>query len=101
MGEIRVGRPTKSNIRQNIVEILSTINNAYGYDIFKNYNKIFPPVHMRSIYYHLKKGIETGEFVTHKISKESGDFSLETVLRKSITLSVQTQKQKAMRELRG
>ena len=30
---------------------------------------------MRSIYYHLKKGLETNEFVTHKIVNEPGDFS--------------------------
>lgn len=30
---------------------------------------------MRSIHYHLKKGLETGEFVVKAIKKESGDYS--------------------------
>jgi len=47
------GRPVKSEIRQNIVEILFYLKRAYGYDIYKVYIKIFPKVTLRSIYYHL------------------------------------------------
>jgi hypothetical protein len=69
------GRPIKSEIRQNIVEILYFMKRGYGYDIYKAYIAIFPKVTMRSIYYHLKKGTELGEFRVEKIEKEKGDYS--------------------------
>ena len=69
------GRPVKSQIRKNIVEILFYIKKAYGYDIYKTYVKIFPKVTLRSIYYHLKKGLSTGEFQILNIEKEKGDYS--------------------------
>jgi len=50
------GRPVKSEIRQNIVEILYFMKQGYGYEIYKVYVAIFPKVTMRSIYYHLRKG---------------------------------------------
>jgi|TARA_B100001971_G_C17855321_1_gene365530 hypothetical protein len=69
------GRPVKSQIRQNIIEILYFLKKGYGYDIYKTYRSIFPAVTIRSIYYHLKKGNDLGEFKIHKIEKEKGDFS--------------------------
>ena len=69
------GRPVKSEIRQNIVEILYFMKEGYGYDIYKAYVVIFPKVTMRSIYYHLKKGIDLHEFKVSKIEKEKGDYS--------------------------
>ena len=69
------GRPVKSEIRQNMVEILYFIKKAYGYEIYKIYTAIFPKVTLRSIYYHLKKGIALNEFEVHKIEKEKGDYS--------------------------
>ncbi len=69
------GRPTKSVIRQNIIEILHYLGEGYGYDLAKIYNEIFAPVTMRSIYYHLRKGVQTNEFIIHRIQKEKGDFS--------------------------
>jgi hypothetical protein len=69
------GRPAKSEIRQNIIEILFFIKKGYGYDIYKIYREIFAPVTMRSIYYHLKKGLQLGEFKIDKIEKEKGDYS--------------------------
>ncbi|MFH2020767.1 MAG: hypothetical protein ABIJ34_05095 [archaeon] len=69
------GRPVSSIIRQNIVEILAHIGKGYGYDIYKNYLKIYPKVTLRSIYYHLKKGLITGEFEIEKIEREKGDYS--------------------------
>ena len=44
------GRPIKSAIRQNVVEILYFLKKGYGYDIYKAYRDIFPAVTMRSIY---------------------------------------------------
>ena len=69
------GRPVKSEIRQNMVEILYFLKKGYGYYIYKVYKSIFPKVTMRSIYYHLKKGTELGEFAVHKIEKEKGNYS--------------------------
>ena len=69
------GRPIKSVIRQNIVEILYFLKQGYGYDIYKIYMAVFPKVTMRSIYYHLKKGTELGEFKIKEIKSEKGDYS--------------------------
>jgi len=69
------GRPIKSIIRQNIIEILYFLKQAYGYDIYKVYINVFPKVTMRSIYYHLKKGVALEEFKVNKIEKEKGDYS--------------------------
>ena len=69
------GRPPRSIIRQNIIEILFIMGDGYAYDIYKHYSAIFPAVTMRSIYYHLKKGTQTQEFVIKDIKKEKGDYS--------------------------
>lgn len=69
------GRPLNSQIRENIVEILYFMKKAYGYDIYKHYVNVFPKVTLRSIYYHLKKGIELGVFEIEKIEREKGDYS--------------------------
>jgi len=69
------GRPVKSRIRQNIVEILYFLDKGYGYDIYKTYRALFPKVTLRSIYYHLKKGTRIGEFKVNKVKLEKGDFS--------------------------
>jgi hypothetical protein len=69
------GRPVNSQIRQNMVELLFYIGKAYGYDLYKHYVEIFPKVTLRSIYYHLKKGVDIGEFEIEKIEKEKGDYS--------------------------
>jgi hypothetical protein len=69
------GRPVKSAIRQNISEILFYIRKGYGYDIYRIYLEIFPKVTLRSIYYHLRKGVDLGEFEIDGIEKEEGDYS--------------------------
>jgi len=69
------GRPLKSSVRQNIIELLHYKQKAYGYEIYKAYKALFKEVTMRNIYYHLKKGIETGEFKVEKVEKQSGDYS--------------------------
>ena len=69
------GRPLKSDVRQNIVEILHYKKRAHGYEIYKYYKELFPEVTMRNIYYHLKKGLTTGEFKVEKVEKQSGEYS--------------------------
>ncbi len=70
-----MARPTKSNIRQNIVEILSMMKSGYGYQIYKEYRELFPKATMRSIYYNLRKGVLTKEFEIEKITKVTGEYS--------------------------
>ncbi len=69
------GRPFGSVVRQNIVEILYFYKKLYGYELFKIYKDLFPPVSMRLIYYHLRKGVDTGEFKVFDIEKKTGKYS--------------------------
>lgn len=69
------GRPVFSQVRQNMVEILSVIGKGYGYDIYKIYRDVYPEVTMRLIYYHLKKGVELGEFEIVAVEKAKGSYS--------------------------
>lgn len=76
------GRPTKSQIRQNIIEILYFLKKGYGYDIYRHYKEIYPSVTMRVIYYHLKKGVDVGEFKINQVIKEEGNFSWGSTVEK-------------------
>lgn len=76
------GRPTQSQIRQNIIALLYYMKKAYGYEIYKVYVKIFPKVTLRVIYYHLKKGVALGEFQVSTIEKEKGNYSWGTEAEK-------------------
>jgi len=69
------GRPCQSEIRKNILEILLFLNKGYGYQISKVYNEIFPKVSQRSVYYHLRKGVQLQELTLNKIELEEGNFS--------------------------
>jgi hypothetical protein len=69
------GRPTRSQIRQNIVELLYFLEEGYAYNIYNVYVELFPAVTMRSVYYHLRKGVDTREFVVKAIKKEKGEYS--------------------------
>ena len=69
------GRPVKSEIRQNMIEVLFYLGRASGYDIYKVYKAVYPQVTLRSMYHHLKKGVTLGEFKLEKVEKEEGDYS--------------------------
>lgn len=69
------GRPVKSQIRQNLVNLLSYLDKAHGYEIYKLYKEFFPKVTMRAVYYNLKKGVETEEFKIVDVEKKEGDYS--------------------------
>ncbi len=77
------GRPVKSQIRQNIVDILYFLGEGYGYEIYKIYREVFPKCTQKSIYYHLKKGVALGEFIVKKIEKEKGEFSWGSEVEKT------------------
>ena len=69
------GRPIKSQIRQNLVELLYFLKEGYGYGLWKTYIEIFPRCTLRSIHYHLKKGLQTDEFKVKQIKQEKGNYS--------------------------
>ena len=69
------GRPIKSQVRDNIIEILYFKTPLCGYDIYKIYVDIFPKVTMRNIYYHLRKGESLKELEVAEVRKEKGNYS--------------------------
>ena len=76
------GRPVKSEIRQNIIEILHVVGSEYGYKIHKVYNEIFPPCTRENIYYNLRKGVKLGEFEIAEVKQEKGVYSWGTIVEK-------------------
>ena len=72
------GRPIKTEIREKIASILSQTGCAYGYEIYKLYKEMFEPVSLRNIYYNLKKGTSTGEFIILEAKRESGEYTWGT-----------------------
>jgi hypothetical protein len=77
------GRPTISEIRQNIIEILYFLQKGYGYSIYSTYKKIFPSCTLKSIYYHLKKGVALEEISVEEVKDEKGDYSWGDSVRKT------------------
>jgi hypothetical protein len=69
------GRPVGSIIRNRIAAILGRVGISYGYEIFKIYREFFGNVHIRTIYYNLKKGNEKEEIILFKVEKELGKYS--------------------------
>jgi hypothetical protein len=70
-----LGRPVRSQVRENIIEILYFKTSLCGYDISKIYMDIFPNVTMRNIYYHLKKGVSLKEIEVAEIKRVQGNYS--------------------------
>lgn len=69
------GRPIGSNVRNNILSLLSIEGPMHGYGLYQRYVVKYPQVSMRLIYYHLKKGVSIGEIKIHKIEKKKGEYS--------------------------
>ncbi len=70
------GRRPESQIRNNMVELLFKVGEAYGYALYKQYLKTFgQKVSIRSIYYHLNKGVELGEFAVSRVENIRGNFT--------------------------
>jgi len=65
-------------VRQNMVEILYFYKELHGYELYKIYIDLYPKVSQRLIYYHLRKGVDTGEFLVSKQEKKSGTYSWGT-----------------------
>lgn len=77
------GRPIGSEVRQNVIEILNIVGKAYGYEIHKIYNQIYPPTTRENVYYHLKKGVKLGEIEIEEIKQEKGEYSWGTIVEKT------------------
>lgn len=75
------GRPFKSQVRQNIIEILNVLGKAYGYEIHKIYVQIFPNATREVIYYNLRTGAKLGEFEV-EVKQEKGDYSWGATVEK-------------------
>ncbi len=69
------GRPARSEIRERITALLDRLKVSYGYEIYKHYRQLYDKVTSRVIYYHLRKGTETGEFVMVNVGRELGDYT--------------------------
>jgi len=77
------GRPTGSQIRQNIIDLLGTIQKPlYGYQLHKIYIQLFVPCTREVIYYHLKKGVQLEEIKLQSIRQEKGEFSWGVIVEK-------------------
>ena len=77
-----MARPFGSRIRDNLIELLFVIGEGYGYELHKLYIDIFTPCTREVIYYNLRKGLKTGEFVVAHVTTESGSFSWGPTVRK-------------------
>ena len=69
------GRPIGSVIRQRLIDILYILGKAHGYELYKYYKEIYPPITLRVVYYHLRKGTLLNEFRLDKIEQEKGNYS--------------------------
>lgn len=76
------GRPVKSEVRQNIVEMLFFRAPMYGYQIHRFYNELFPACTRENIYYNLRKGVALGEFKLTEVRQEKGEYSWGNVVEK-------------------
>jgi hypothetical protein len=68
------GRPNKSIVRQNLIDILFFKKVACGYELHKIYCDIFPKTSRENVYYNLRKGVKLGEFNV-EVKKVEGDYS--------------------------
>ena len=78
------GRPAFSPIRDNLVELVYYCGKGYGYELYKKYIGVFHKTTMRSIYYHLNKGVSLGVFKIDKVEQVKGDYSWGTGVRRVI-----------------
>ena len=82
-GKKKAGRPIRSQIRDNIVTILSVLGPKYGYEIHKIHGGAFFPCTREVVYYHLRKGVLLGLFSLKDITSE-GSFSWGKSVEKKV-----------------
>ncbi len=56
-------------------QIVDALGVSYGYEIYKVYEGAFSPIDLRSMYYHLRKGVDLGEFELVGVKEERGVFT--------------------------
>ncbi len=78
-----MGRPVGSRIRQNMLEIIFFLNKVHGYKLYLMYQTVYGKVAQKSIYYNLRKGVDTGEIDIDSAVREKGDFSWGDVAMKT------------------
>lgn len=76
------GRPTKSIVRDRLVEILYVSGSITAYDAYKHYISIFGKISQRNIYYQLQKGNDIGIFEIEDVTNEKGNYSWGDSARK-------------------
>ena len=69
------GRPEGSIVRNRLINILKVVGTSYGYELYTIYKQLFEPLHMRTIYYNLKKGLEKEEIILVNVAREIGNYS--------------------------
>ena len=69
------GRPVKSVVRERMEQIVDALGVTYGYEVFKVYTDAFAPIDLRSMYYHLNKGLGLGVFELVGVRSEKGNFT--------------------------
>ncbi len=94
------GRPNKSIVRERMQQIVDAIGVTYGYEIFKVYAAAFSPIDIRSMYYHLRKGVALDEFALVGVKEEKGAFTWGDIsIRRYYVLGPEA-KERATEELR-
>ena len=66
------------------VEEAEKLSNSKVVELYKKYIEIFHKTTMRSIYYHLNKGVSLGVFKIDKVEQAKGDYSWGTGVRRVI-----------------
>jgi len=77
------GRPVKSEIRRNIIDLLGYMRRGYGYEIYKLYLRFFPRCTIEVVYYNLRKGVVLEEFVIDAVKREKGGYSWGPIAQKT------------------
>lgn len=68
------GRPSKSVVRDRLVEMLFIVGSMTAYDAYKHYLKLFGNVSQRNVYYQLERGEALGIF-SRDVVTEQGEYT--------------------------
>ena len=55
--------------------MLSVVERATGYDLYRIHRDVYGPISSRSIYYNLHQGVLLDDFEIDEVTVESGEFS--------------------------
>lgn len=74
-----MSRTKNSIVRQRILGLLFHLGSSYGYNIYKNYIKVFGETTMRNIYYHIKSLLRDKLINIKELKKIEGEFTWGSV----------------------